>query len=82
MNFDRIEATELKNGKYRFEAVETNGAKHLIRKAGNLTKGVVQWNSGTFSFNIAEANDSRAVGLVARVYTPQNGIEVIAYEAK
>ena len=82
MKFNRIEATELKNGKYRFEAVESNGAKHLIRKAGNLTKGVVQWNSGTFGFNIAEAHDSRAVGLVARIYTPENGIDVIAYEAK
>ena len=82
MNFDRIVATELKNGKYRFEAVETNGTKHLNRKAGNLTKGVVQWNSDTFSFNIADADHRLAVGRVARVYTPENGIEVIAYEAK
>ena len=82
--FDRIVATELKNGKYRFEAVETDGTKHVIRKAGNLTKGILQWESDHhnisyhFSWNVAESHHPKAV----KVFTPNNGIDVIDYESK
>jgi hypothetical protein len=85
--FDRIVATQLKNGKYRFEAVEPNGTKHVIRKAGNLTKGVVQWKSSMnqvadhFGYNIAEAYAAGASGYVVKVFTPGNGVEVIPFEA-
>ena len=85
--FDRIVATQLKNGKYRFEAVEPNGAEHVIRKAGNHTKGVVQWKSSMnqvahhFGYNIAGAYAAGASGYVVKVFTPGNGVEVIPFEA-
>ncbi len=82
MTFTHIIATELKNGKYRFEAVAADGTKHLIRKAGNLTKGVCQWKHQggdykyDFTYSIAEA-DERTI----KVFTPNNGIEVVPYQA-
>ena len=80
INISHIIATELKNGKFRFEAVDTDGNLHLIRKAGNLTKGMVQVESNSdnirdhFSFNL------QAMGYVGctvvNVFKPGNGIEV------
>ena len=90
LSIDRIIATELKNGKYRFEAVETDGSAHLIRKAGNLTKGVLQvetpYNADKikeqFKYNIAEENMYRDYGYAVKVFTPGNGIDVVPYEAQ
>lgn len=84
LSIDRIIATELKNGKYRFEAVETDGTKYLIRKAGNLTKGILQVDvlsndiRNQFSFNVADANSYQVV----QAFTPGNGIDVVPYEAQ
>lgn len=81
-NTKKIVATQLKNGKYRFEAVDVDGTKIVLRKAGNLTKGVLQWEPycedpvEQFGFNIIGADDEDVI----RVFTPNNGIEVIAYE--
>lgn len=83
INTSHIIATELKNGKFRFEAVDADGNLHLIRKAGNLTKGVLEVSKDTsdtqyqvFKFNIAEENYYRDHGITVKVYTPLNGIEV------
>lgn len=83
-NTDKIVATQLKNGKYRVEAVDVDGTRIVLRKAGNLTKGIVQsqpWSENPvyqFGFNIAEADHESVI----RVFTPNNGIDVIAYESK
>jgi len=86
IKFDRVTATELKNGKYRFHAIEADGTAHLIRKAGNLTKGVVQWSitqerpaKDYFGYNVADA--AAMPERVERIYYPGNGIEVIPYAA-
>jgi len=85
-SIDRIIATELKNGKYRFEGVDSDGVSHLIRKAGNLTKGMIQVKSSSdsikdhFSFNLQGMG---YVGCtVVNVFKPGNGIDVIPYEAQ
>lgn len=93
-SIDRIIATELKSKasvlrsrpKYRFEAVDSDGNRHLIRKAGNLTKGMVQMESVSddikdhFSFNLHAAG---YVGTtVVNIFKPGNGIDVVPYEAQ
>ena len=85
-SIDRIIAAELKNGKYRFEGIDSDGVSHLIRKAGNLTKGVVQVQSDSddirdhFTFNV------QAIGYagttVVNVFKPGNGIDVVPCEAQ
>jgi len=83
-NTDKIVATQLKNGKYRFEAFDVDGTKIVLRKAGNLTKGIVQsqpWSENPvyqFGFNIQAADCESFI----RLFTVNNGIEVIAYEPK
>lgn len=83
INTSHIIATELKNRKFRFEAIDNDGNALLIRKAGNLTKGVLEVFKDTsdthyheFVFNIADENYYRDRGATVKVFTPGNGIEV------